>query len=77
MTECSAAINAHIVAKATSDGQGRAKFENVKPGHYYLMAAYLHRISKQVLCWEYQVVVAAGKRVSVTLHTGNVSSWGQ
>jgi hypothetical protein len=64
------AIKSHIVATMTTDFSGKAVFDNVKAGKYYLMG--VGGTGKQAIVWNLAIEIKTGKQ-SVTLDNKNAA----
>lgn len=65
-----AAIKPHIVASATTDFQGKAKFPSVKAGSYYLFG--FTKAGKSAVVWNYGITIKSGTN-SIILDNKNAA----
>ncbi len=66
-----AAVKPHVLYSATSDFQGNAKFENLKPGKYYLFG--YSKLGNSAAVWNIETVIKDGEN-KLTLDNGNAQS---
>lgn len=65
------AVKPHVLYSTTSDFQGKAKFENLKPGKYYLFG--YSKLGNSAAVWNIETVIKDGEN-KITLDNGNAQS---
>lgn len=65
----------HVVRTARTDGRGRAVFDDLAPGHYWLMC--LSERDGGLAFWDPRVTVERGRTESVVLDRSNALTYGE
>lgn len=66
-----AAIQSHVIATATTDFSGRAKFESLTPGTRFVYGEF--HVGSDRVAWNVRVELEAGKNTALTLDNNNQS----
>ncbi len=70
-SQIKSAVESHIVATATTDFSGKAKFESLAPGIRFVYGEF--RVGDERVAWNVKVELAAGKDAALILDNSNRS----